>query len=441
MGFDRRLLTLLLVLAVLGVPAAVLRVLCVGHACDQPVEASAEVPFCSLPEAVRSLVAAGFREGRSPEILGVTAGATVTGGAPGARTVAWPSVDTTPPRVPLAFLGGGIVNEGEGLPPAVGLDDVAPTIARLMGIERPHPEVRSGQAIVNVAPSEPVPLVVEIVWKGVGSAELEEDREAWPRLATRMGTGLATLDATVPSVPVDPAAVLATIGAGGVPAQHGVTGSLVRNDAGKPVRPWSRNAPVVVIAALGDDLDELTEQRARVGLIAADPADRGLIGAEWYADTDRDDVAGARRGNEVVSLVRNWTDKGYGRDGVPDLLAVTLTGTVEDMDRTTDAIAATVADRSPEAAVVVTATGSTAPDPDLRAGEVVRQVEQALGSEQPAVSAAVAGGLFLDQDVVAEEAISEDDVLAALQGINGPGGEAVFSDVFPAIAVSFGRYC
>ncbi|MDP9068654.1 MAG: hypothetical protein M3N53_09985 [Actinomycetota bacterium] len=440
MGFDRRLLSLLLLLAVVGVPAGILRVLCVGRACDEPVKAAAEVPFCSLPEEVRSLLAAGFREGRSPDLLGITGAAPVGTEGPGAIAVAWPSVESSAERVPLGFFGGHI-EPPSGALSEIALDDVAPTIARLMGIERPHPEVRSGTPADQVTADEPAPLVVEIVWKGIGSDDLEAAPAAWRQLARRMTTGAGTLDATVPSVPLDPAAVLTTIGAGGVPAQHGVTGAVVRSDAGAPVRAWSRKAPVVVIAALGDDLDELTDQRARVGLVAADAIDRGLIGADWYADTDRDDVAITRRGTQAVRLVRDWVDAGYGADAVPDLLAVTLTGTVEDMDETTEAIADVVTDRRAEATLVVTATGSAATDGALGADELVRRIERSVPAKPRVVAAAAPGGLFLDQDVLAAEGATEDEVITAMREITAPGGERVFADVFPAIAVSFGRYC
>ncbi|MGH2577198.1 MAG: hypothetical protein ACRDG9_05535, partial [Actinomycetota bacterium] len=51
--FGRRLLVLLLVLAVIGVPAGVLRAACVGKSCPAEV-APARVPFCPLPAELKS---------------------------------------------------------------------------------------------------------------------------------------------------------------------------------------------------------------------------------------------------------------------------------------------------------------------------------------------------------------------------------------------------
>ena len=51
-------------------------------------------------------------------------------------------------RAPLWFLGRGI-REGK-LPGDVTLDQVAPTLEPMLGLRRPHPDVRSGTAIAGV---------------------------------------------------------------------------------------------------------------------------------------------------------------------------------------------------------------------------------------------------------------------------------------------------
>lgn len=443
MAFDRRLAGLLVVLAVVGTPALGLRLLCVGHACDEPATSSAEIPFCSLPGSVRRPLAAGFREGRSPDVLGVTSSVRVVGGTafrPREPQPRWPSVQGPPHRVPLLIAGSGV--DGE-IAPGTELDDVAPTVAALLGIERPHPQVRSGKAIPGIGSHRPAPLVVQIVWKGVGSGELEADPQAWPGLADLAEGAAFTLEARSPSVPLDPAAVLATIGTGGTPAQHGITGTLVRTDAGRVVEAWSRKAPPSVIAALGDDLDELTDQRARVGLIAEDDTDRGLIGANWYVGDDADEVTGGVEPDQVARRVGLLLHPDYGGsfgdDAVPDLLALTLEAPIAEMDRVTERIVRTVQRSVRDAAVVVTATGSSIADADLSGRDVARRVDDQVGAA--VVEAAIPGGLYLDQRVVADEEIPEDRVLSALADISDAAGAPVFSDTFPAIAVSFGRYC
>ena len=442
MGFDRRMLGLLVFLAVIGLPAFALRVMCVGHSCDEPAEATASVPFCSLPGTLRSAVEAGFREGRSPDVLAVTTrDASVGGGDAFGRNDPQPGWPTTGPidrTVPLAIGGAGL-SEGT-IPKGTGLDDIAPTIAALMGIERPHPEVRSGRAVAAVDATTAAPLVVTIVWKGVGSAELAEEPGAWPYLASVMDATVSTMSAEVPSLPLDPAATLTTIGTGGLPSQHGITGTLVRNDDGRVVEAWGPDAPVSVIAALGDDLDDLTDQRARIGLVAADPADRGLVGEAWYVASDRDDVA-TTPSPDAARAVATLLADGYGADDVPDLLAVTLDGSPREMDRATERILTTLGAEAPRAAYVVTATGSPVTFADLRGREVGDQVDSILSLRRSVVEAAAPGGLYLDQKVVARRELTEDEILGALGRVTDTASIEVFDQVFPAIAVSFGRYC
>jgi hypothetical protein len=91
--------------------------------------------------------------------------------------------------------------------------------------------------------------------------------------------------------------------------------------------------------------------------------------------------------------------------------------------------------------LVVTATGS-APDGSegLAARDVVDHVERTVPGPGGVVEAAAAGGLFLDQEVVARRSISEDDVVRALATMRLAGGP-VIEDSFGSNAVSFGRYC
>ena len=73
--------------------------------------------------------------------------------------------------------------------------------------------------------------------------------------------GIAAGLATAGSLPLDPTAVETTIGTGGLPSQHGITGTWVRNAQGRLVRAFGPGAPTPVIAALGDDLDQRDGRR------------------------------------------------------------------------------------------------------------------------------------------------------------------------------------
>jgi hypothetical protein len=439
-GTGRRLVTLLVVLGIVGAPAVALRALCVGASCDDGSTAERAVPFCSLPTPVRELLTAGFREGRSPDAMGVTPPDGLLRSA-SRRGSTWPSTDDgdDPATVPLAFVGAGI--EGGELV-AGRLDDVAPTIEPLLGFRRPFPGVRSGAELAGaVDPEARASLVVTIVWKRAGADALTSIRRALDGPAEA-----AVGEVAVGSLPLDPAAVLTTIGTGGLPSEHGITGSFLRSDGGDPVPAWSRGAPTSVIAALGDDLDEATVGEAKIGLVADAPTDRGLIGGTWYLTSgaaDDDDVVIARRApaEAAADLI---ADRGYGGGGAPDLLGVTIDGGSPRAEPETRALVSFVLATVPDATVVVTATGAAGPpeggsDETISADGFVDAVDAAIGA--PAVGAVAAGGVFVDQDVVTERNISTQRVVDAMTSVRAPSGERILADAFPAFAVAFGRYC
>lgn len=429
---------LLVVLAVVGAPAVALHALCVGASCDADDATQSAMPFCSLPAPTRALIAAGFREGRSPDVIGVSA-STPRVTSDDATATTWPWAGATPAdlEVPLAF-AGPVIAGGE-LPPAA-LADVAPTLEPLLGLRRPHPEVRGGREIVGVVhPGTAVPLVVTIVWKGGGAGE----RPAAVLRDLVDAEHLAEGTASVGSLPLDPAAVLTTIGSGGIPAEHGITGARIRTDDGGVTDAWSSQAPPSVIATLGDDLDEATGGQALVGLVANTTTDRGLIGGTWYPGDDDDDVVMARR--DPVGAVAAMLEAGYGADDVPDLLGVTLdTSRGGAWSGTTRSLVQLVLTRVPDATIVVTATGASASaapgSADLVPSAALVARVDAIGTG-PLVAAVGTAGLFLDQAAMTAQEVPTQRVVEAMLSRRTSGGTPVLADAFPAFAVQFGRYC
>ena len=409
---------LLLALALIGIPAAVLRIGCVGKSCrSEAAAAAAPAPFCSLPADLRTLITAGTYDGRSPDVIGV-GGSTpvVTNGVP------WPSEATSADAgsVDLEFVGRGIHS---GRPPAeVSLDQVAPTLEPLLGLHRPHPEVRAGKAIPGVVRSGAhTPLVVLIVRKGVGSSGL---RPPLPRVPS--GVHIAEARARTGALPNDPIAVETTIGTGGLPSQHGITGALFRNDDGKVVRAFGPRSPQPVIATLGDDLDRTTGGVAKIGLVSTAVGDAGLTGDDWYGTgpvRDRTVPGGA----ETADAVRSFLSRGWGADATPDLLAVALDGSRVADAGTTSSILDDVFRAVPDATVVVTATGGTHAN------------EPASVPVPAGADTMVAGGVFLDRSDGATT--SAQDLVNALKADATPDGSPLFADAFASYAVRFGRYC
>jgi hypothetical protein len=423
---------LLILASLLGLPAGVLRAMCAGRSCDSTNETVGDVPYCSLPEELRTLIAAGYRDGRSGDIFGVTGRATIS-----EHRVMWPSVQAGGGSSAVTFFGTG-VETGASTADGITLDAIAPTIADIIGLKRPHPEVRSGRAVPGVAIGRPPKLVVEVVLKDVGAHEVGEDTA--PFLAHIFRRGASTLTAATGSLPADPAATITTIGTGGLPRQHGITGRLIRNEGGRLVRPWSSGAPPSVIATLGDDLDERNNQRARIGLIATHSTERGLIGGNWYTDVDRDDFEIASTPRRIEDVARGLLTRGYGKDRVPDLLGIVLPGALQEVDHAIAGIYR-AARRATESVALIIATighGSVTEAGPLGDRRIVDAVEADIGA--PVIEGIVAGSLFLDQEVLADRQISEDAVARALASVTRRG-RPIFDDVFPAISISFGRYC
>jgi len=427
----------------------ILRISCAGHSCDEADGAESEVPFCSLEAGVRRDVVAGFRDGRSPDLLAATARQVVHGGSAFESTdlePLWPGSSAgDAARVPLVFYGTGVA-AGESIPEGTTLDAVAATLAHVVETHRPHPEVRSGTAIDGVATGEAPRLIVEVVWKGIGSRDLEATGNEWPFLQGLMSRGAGTLGAETGSQPLDPAAVLTTIGTGGPPSQHGITGTLVRNDEGRVVEAWSPTAPISVIATFPDDLDETGDQHPMIGLAGTARADRGVIGGNWYTTRDKDDIvinenASVRAQTETVVRLLGG---GYGSDTRSDVVAVVMEGDVGRLDEGLSRIVERAEEVSNSSvAIVVTGTGSASSTTGLgvRAGDVAAHIEDTVAAEGRVVEATAPGGVYLDQERLAEEEISEDVVLEAMRKMRIGAEPPLFADVFPAIAVSFERYC
>jgi hypothetical protein len=430
------------VAALVALPAAVLAGLCIGRACDRSVPVRGRVPFCSLPPETRSLIANGFRDGRSPHVLAVTGDTAIVDGSE-ADAVRWPSTADAPlPGVPLVFAGTGVAAGAEVADGTV-LDTVAPTLAEIIGLRRPHPGVRSGEPITGVASGDRPRLIVLVAWKDISGRDLERRPESWPVLRGLMEDGASTMEATAGSLPTDPAAILATIGTGALPRDHGITGSLVRGDKGEIAGPWTEDAPFSVVAALGDDLEELMADAPRIGVVGTDISDRGLIGGNWYnfqGDEDDDDVIIETAPIAHAAAVSALLGSGYGADDTTDLLAVTLDGSVARMDEALGQILTRAKDASVGSFVMaVTSTGSFTGNVGVDILDVEAEVESSLGAD--VIEATAPGGAFLDQDAMADTGLSDDRVVTAFRDVRGASGERLFADVFPAIAVTFARYC
>jgi hypothetical protein len=438
------LLLIVLVVGLLGIPAAALHLGCALNACAASASSgTTAVPFCPLPAAIRAALVAGFRDKRSPDVMGVTARAEVAGGSDSADATLWPSLSSVSQmQVPLVF-SGTVVTHGS-IPDGTGLDQIAPTIADAIGLKRAHPEVRAGVSIPGVVSGAVPPLVVEIAWKGIGAADLQAAHGDWRELHALMDHGTGTVDGTTGSLPVDPAAILTTIGTGGLPFQHGITGSLIRNDSGVVVPPWSPDAPPSVIATLGDDLDQALARVPRIGMVETAPTDRGLIGGTWYPGRDDDTVTVATGAEAQEHAVASMLSAGFGADATPDILGVVMQGPVDSLDRELRKVVDMAQQATQGQALIVvagTGTWSGATRPTMTGPNLLRAVDQITGLSTPPAQAAVPGGVFLDTAALIKDKVTGQVVQDAFLHLDDANGDPVMSDAFQSFAVSFSRYC
>ena len=341
----------------------------------------------------------------------------------------------------MVFWGAGVARTE--LPDGIGLDSIAPTVSEILGFERPFPRVRSGGQTPGVASGERPTLVLLIAWKGVGSAELETagavDR---PFLSSLLDDGAGTRRADAGSIPLDPAATLTTIGTGGLPSQHGITGSFVRNDDGRVVEAFGPDAPVTVIATLADDFDH-AEPTSLVGAVLTDDLDRGIVGDGWYPQGDPVDTVigdgadGPDRGRGAArGGIRSRRDprhpRGRPRGEHPRPRPVDSTGS----SPTPSARRTAGRSSSSPAPALGRAAATAIPDEDL-----VAAVEDAIPGDARSVETAAPGGLFLDQDALRPERLTGLVAVEAMRSAEGAGGRPILSDAFQGFAVSFGRYC
>ncbi|MFN2543807.1 MAG: hypothetical protein ABR600_04430 [Actinomycetota bacterium] len=415
---DRRLWALLLALALVAAPAAALRATCVGGSCHGSAPVSLRVPICEVPRATRQLLAAGYSDLTSPDVV--------------ALSPSGPSRSGREATVPLAFWGNGVPH-GE-LNQGAGLADVTPTLERIIGITAgPFPSAtRTGRPLAGARGSDPPNLVLEVVWRGVGSDDLGRTP---PFLRHALDVGLGTLHASAGSLPVDPVAVLTTLGTGSPPSEHSVTGAVLRSPyTDELVRGWDPRSTPSALPTLADDVLRYGRSGSTAILVTPDAHDGGVVGGDFYVGSARPRIL-VRPGSAAsqVDAALGELDGGLGRGPGTDVLVVVLHGSVRSLDAATRSLARAAEDASGGSMTgLVTATGSKEARTEPSAAVVRGRLASALG--HPAIAASTAGGFFL------RPGVSSQQVAEALVRLR-VGGRQPFTDAFPTYALSLAGFC
>lgn len=435
------MLFVLLLLAA-GTPAAILRAGCAGPTCDEAVTQTPQVPFCSLPTDLRDLIVAGFFEDRSPDVIAVAS----AGGVAGATrfgdgsTVPWISTTgTDSARIPIVLSGPGL-EPGAKLPDGTGLDDLAPSVAPVLGLQTAP--ARKGDPPLELSVPRPA-LVLLVAWKGIGSRDLESAPDTWPFLQGLLDGGNGTLEGSTASLPVDPAATITTFGTGTTPSGHGIVGGLLRSPYDRRLeRAGGREGPPRAVPTLAEALDRANRERSLVGLVGTAPADDGLIGGRHFVRADEDEIIvmlGASPA-AVAERSQRLLEGGFGKDEVPDVIGVVMEGSPAELDEATRHLADAAARLSGRSSLlVVVGTGATGRG-SFGANELLAAVRAGDPDVGAAVGALAPAGVFLGADA-ATLGIAGQDVADALLGVRDEQGRQVIADAFPRFALSLASYC
>lgn len=276
---------------------------CDGSSDDEPSEPIVQSrdlvsEACRLPRSWISRLWRGTVSSRSPDIITVPRTPNFYAGFPsgGFEGTSHSGVWEYLQEVPLVLYGPGFIRAQDPvrLERPVTLADVAPTYAQLL-----DPRVQIGgpgrplnKALVPEGRRTTSPkIIVTVVWDGGGWNVLHRWRSEWPFLSKLMRRGTSILEATVGSSPSVTPSVHATLGTGRYPRQHGVVDAQMRvgDDV---IASWKRSSPEDLEApTLADLYDPLTNNRAKIGMVAFRSWHLGMIGHGSFMKGGDKDVA------------------------------------------------------------------------------------------------------------------------------------------------------
>ncbi|CAN5666345.1 hypothetical protein BH20ACT23_BH20ACT23_22740 [soil metagenome] len=276
---------------------------CDGSSGDEPNGRTVESrdlvsEACRLPRSWISRIWRGTEPSRSPDIITVPRTPNFYAGFPsgGFEGTSHSGVWGYLQEVPLVLYGPGFIRS-QGpvrLERPVTLADVAPTQARLL-----DPRVQIGgpgrpfiKALVPEGRRISSPkIILTVVWDGGGWNVLRRWRSEWPYLSKLARRGTSILGATVGSSPSVTPSVHATLGTGRYPRQHQVVDAQMRV-GGEVHASWARSSPKDLEApTLADVYDPLTNNRAKIGMVAFRSWHLGMIGHGSFMRGGDKDVA------------------------------------------------------------------------------------------------------------------------------------------------------
>lgn len=194
-------------------------------------------------------------------------------------------------RVPIVLYGPGYVDRGVEVRDPVDVAGLAPTYARLLGMDEFAADGAPLEGIEGGA--ERPRVIVTFVLDGGGWNVLQQHPGQWPTIARLMRAGTLFTNATIGSAPSITGAIHATIGTGDYPVSHGIPGNQLRDPEGNNEDAYRANAdPSFLRSPTVSELwDEANDNEPWVGTVSYEGWHLGMIGHGAQREGGDRDVA------------------------------------------------------------------------------------------------------------------------------------------------------
>ncbi len=200
-------------------------------------------------------------------------------------------------RVPIVFSRPGFIPQGREIYDEVDISQVAPTIARLLGMDDFESASCSLEEIVacdSRGGIDPLPKAIfMVVLDGGGWNALQEHPDSWPAIERLRAEGTTYVNATIGSAPSITGALHATFGTGFYPNEHGLPGNQMRGPEGKNTDTWRQKADpqYLLKPAVSELWDEQNGNEPVVGTVSYEGWHLGMIGHGAQREGGDHDVA------------------------------------------------------------------------------------------------------------------------------------------------------
>jgi predicted AlkP superfamily pyrophosphatase or phosphodiesterase len=200
-------------------------------------------------------------------------------------------------QVPIVAYGPDLVEQGRSSDDPVDIAALAPTYARILGMDGFRSPTCSLELIVACDKrggiDDPPRVIFTVVIDGAGWNVLRRYPDAWPNIKALMEDGLVYRNATIGSAPATTGALHATFGTGFYPIDHGLPGNILRTPEGEIEDVYLDDADPRYLEkpTVSELWDEQNDNEPIVGTISFEGWHLGMIGHGAQRDGGDKDLA------------------------------------------------------------------------------------------------------------------------------------------------------